>query len=270
VHVWNVLHAAGWKYRTQNLRQTTPPARHNTTLSGYIFATKARLASLGHPSKFQRVLRIGLVTALKSLLPPNGILPVAKFTLRPNLALSYRPIGSVTARHSGSRRQPKFCGIEQRAPPILDRAAITLGIDPHCSWFYFPKCLHLKCPKNVKILFWLGFVTAHVSTHWNLLVKWHCICPVGSLHGLSHTLVYWSIHQPNAINTRLQPLTVQLRDLVRRLWYVTTLSGKESLVTVTYSTPDSIGPVSDIRISLCYFYFRWKGICCLQIYNRLI
>ena len=31
-----------------------------------------------------------------------------------------------------------------------------------------------------------------------------------------------------------------------------------------------IGPVSYIRISLCYFYFRWKGICCLQIYNRLI
>jgi len=32
----------------------------------------------------------------------------------------------------------------------------------------------------------------------------------------------------------------------------------------------TIGPVSYIRISLCYFYFRWKGICCLQIYNRLI
>jgi len=31
----------------------------------------------------------------------------------------------------------------------------------------------------------------------------------------------------------------------------------------------AIGPVSYIRISLCYFYFRWKGICCLQIYNRL-
>ena len=33
---------------------------------------------------------------------------------------------------------------------------------------------------------------------------------------------------------------------------------------------DVIGPVSYIRISLCYFYFRWKEICCLQIYNRLI
>jgi len=25
----------------------------------------------------------------------------------------------------------KLCGVEQRAPPILDRAAITMGIGPH-------------------------------------------------------------------------------------------------------------------------------------------
>jgi len=27
----------------------------------------------------------------------------------------------------------KVCGVEQRMPPIFDRAAITLGIGPHCS-----------------------------------------------------------------------------------------------------------------------------------------
>ena len=27
------------------------------------------------------------------------------------------------------------CGAEQRAPPIFDRAAITLGIGPHSSFF---------------------------------------------------------------------------------------------------------------------------------------
>jgi len=36
------------------------------------------------------------------LLPPHGILPGAKFTLRPSLALSY--IGSVIARHYSSER----------------------------------------------------------------------------------------------------------------------------------------------------------------------
>jgi len=28
----------------------------------------------------------------------------------------------------------KLCGVEHRAPPIFDRAAITLGIDPHSSY----------------------------------------------------------------------------------------------------------------------------------------
>jgi len=42
----------------------------------------------------------------RGLLPPGGILPGAKFTLRPNHAFSY--IGSVTARNSSSRRQPNF------------------------------------------------------------------------------------------------------------------------------------------------------------------
>jgi len=40
------------------------------------------------------------------ILPPNGILPAAKFTLRPSLAFSC--IGSVTARHSSSGRQSNF------------------------------------------------------------------------------------------------------------------------------------------------------------------
>jgi len=40
------------------------------------------------------------------VLPPKGILPAAKFTLRPSFALSY--IGSITARQSNSGRQPNF------------------------------------------------------------------------------------------------------------------------------------------------------------------
>ena len=82
------------KYRTQKIAKKSLSAHHRTTLSGYIFATKARvdnrkkvvkqqyllhmssqygelrptsgwdlLASFGHPSKFQRVLRLGSVTA---------------------------------------------------------------------------------------------------------------------------------------------------------------------------------------------------------------
>jgi len=53
-------------------------------------------------------------------LAPNGILPGAKFTLRlqvfPGLAFSY--IGSVTARHSGSGRQPNFAAFNEGATYI--------------------------------------------------------------------------------------------------------------------------------------------------------
>jgi len=41
MQVWNVLHAARWKYRTQNIAKKSPSGHHPTTLSGYIFATKA-------------------------------------------------------------------------------------------------------------------------------------------------------------------------------------------------------------------------------------
>ena len=41
--VWNVLHAALWKCRTQKIAKNSPSAHHRTTLSGYIWATKAHI-----------------------------------------------------------------------------------------------------------------------------------------------------------------------------------------------------------------------------------
>jgi len=94
MQIWNVLYAARWKYRTQKWPKKSPSGHHRTTLSGYIFATKALidnrkklvkqqyllhmslqygelrptngwdpLTSLGHPCKFQLVSRLGSVTA---------------------------------------------------------------------------------------------------------------------------------------------------------------------------------------------------------------
>jgi len=40
---WNVLHAAPWKYRTQKIAKNLTSGHHRTALSGYIFATKARI-----------------------------------------------------------------------------------------------------------------------------------------------------------------------------------------------------------------------------------
>jgi len=170
MQVWNVLHAALWKYRMQKWCKKSPSAHHHTTLSGCIFTTKAyinsrkknllnsnmsstcphnmvnfakptngwdRFGSLGHPNKFQRISHLAFVSAATSLtggqpnfaqcsavswagtlcihfqglLPPHGILPGAKFTLRPSLKFSY--VGSVTTRHSSSGHQPNFAAFSK-------------------------------------------------------------------------------------------------------------------------------------------------------------
>ena len=43
MHLWNLVHAARWKYRTQKWLKKSPSGHHRTNLSGYIFATKARI-----------------------------------------------------------------------------------------------------------------------------------------------------------------------------------------------------------------------------------
>ena len=96
MQVWNLMHAACRKHRTQRSRQKSLSGHHRTTLSGYIFATKRhvstigkklvkqqcavhmspqygelrptsgwdRLTSLGYPCKFQLLSHLGSVTAL--------------------------------------------------------------------------------------------------------------------------------------------------------------------------------------------------------------
>jgi len=113
----------------------------------------------GTPAHFNGFLRLGSVTAATSLtggqtnfarclvvtwagrlhihfrqlLHSNGILPCAKFTLRPptSLALFYWQ-RYCTALEQWA--QTKLYGIEHRAPPIFGRATITLGIGPHSSF----------------------------------------------------------------------------------------------------------------------------------------
>jgi len=74
---------------------------------------------------FGRLLGWYTVYIFSAALAYNGILPGAKFTLRPSLALSY--IGIVTARHSNSGRQTNFAALS-RGRHLFNRAAISLGI----------------------------------------------------------------------------------------------------------------------------------------------
>jgi len=51
-----VLRTAQWKYRTQKIAKKSPPGHHRTTLSGYIFATKARIDNREKNDKQQYLL----------------------------------------------------------------------------------------------------------------------------------------------------------------------------------------------------------------------
>jgi len=142
MQVWNVLHAARWKYRMQKGCKKSPSAHHRTTLSGCIFATKAcidnqketfkqqyllhmfsqygelwptnswdRLASFGHPIKCQWVLHLGFVTAPTS---PYGGQPNFAQCLVVSWAITlYTFLGALTPKRNFARCKihfaPKSC-----------------------------------------------------------------------------------------------------------------------------------------------------------------
>ena len=145
MQVWNVLHAARWNTGRKNDSKN----RHLRTIAhNYIFATKAcidnrknllnsttsstygelrptngwsRFGSLGHPCKFQRVSRLG----------------------------------SVTAWHSSSQCQPYFAALNRwMAPPIFGRAVITMGIGPHSSYVsaLYTVCTFLLLTNNSYVI----------------------------------------------------------------------------------------------------------------------
>ena len=86
-----------------------------TWVSGFGFVIAPTTLN-GGQSNFARCLAVywagTLYVHFRGLLAPKGILPRAKFILRPGLAFSY--IGSVTARHSSSGHQPNFPAFSRR------------------------------------------------------------------------------------------------------------------------------------------------------------
>ena len=132
------------------------------------------MPSLGHPIQFQRILRLGFVTAATSLNAgqPNfarclavswtstlhihfpGLLPVMEFShvknslcvqlLRsPILAALLHGTRAVGVSESLWRRtRNRITELSQRPPPILGWATITLGIGPHSS--YQQHCVQRK------------------------------------------------------------------------------------------------------------------------------
>ena len=129
MYVWNVLHAARWKYRMQKWRRKSPSGHYRTTLqprhTSTIGKKLVKQQYLLHMCSQYGELWGPLAAEIVSLVwgtPANfnGFCILA--------ALLHRTLVVGVSQ---------TCGVEQRAPPILGRAAITFGIGPHSSWFVF-------------------------------------------------------------------------------------------------------------------------------------
>jgi len=123
---------------------------------------------------FGRLLIWYTIYTFSEALAPGGTLPGGKFTLRTSLAFSH--IGSVTARHSSSDRQPKFaaCYKEGNYRTFADGAtygwaAVTLGIGPHSSSF----CLLIRPPGEVRSI---AIIVSVCLSHTSKLHEIFCMC----------------------------------------------------------------------------------------------
>jgi len=91
----------------------TPSNFNGFRVLASLIVTTATSLNGGHPN-IPRCLALSwtgtLYVHFRRLLPPDGILPGAKFTLRPSFAFSY--ICNATAWHSSSGRQPNFAALK--------------------------------------------------------------------------------------------------------------------------------------------------------------
>jgi len=109
----------------------SPSAHHRTTLSGYIFATKAHI-----DNRKKNLLSSNTSSACSHNMVNLGplaaeISPVVWDTRANFNGFHVLAVGYCTALQYWALA--KLCGIEQRVPPTFGRAATTLGIGPHSS-----------------------------------------------------------------------------------------------------------------------------------------
>jgi len=137
MQVWNVLHAARCKYRTQKIAKKSPPRHHRTTLSVCIFATKACIDNR------KKLLSINI----SSTCPHN----MANFG--PLTAEIVLPVCGTPANCNGFRVLPALLhgilvvGVSQtlrrwtKVATYIRQGGHHVGHWPHSSWLFFTNFL---------------------------------------------------------------------------------------------------------------------------------
>jgi len=112
MQVWHVLHAARCKCRTQKSRQKSPSGHHRTTLSGYVFATKARRPIENRKKLVKQQYLPHMSSQYSELRPTSGWNRFVSLR-HPSKFQPVSRLGSVTARQSSSERHPNFAALNR-------------------------------------------------------------------------------------------------------------------------------------------------------------
>jgi len=130
MQVWNVLHAARWKCRTQKIVKNLP-SRTIAQLCRAISLQLRHVSTIGKTVKQQYLLHMS--SQYGELRPTGGWDRSGSF-LAPQLISTAFASWQRYCTALEQRARAKLCGVEHRAPPIFGRATITLGIGPHSSF----------------------------------------------------------------------------------------------------------------------------------------
>jgi len=101
-----VLHAARWKCRTQKIAKKSPSAHHRTTLSGYIFATKARI-----DNRKKNLLSSNISSRCPHNMVKFGLLAAGAPQLISTAFASWQRY----CTQSSTERQPNFAALNRRS-----------------------------------------------------------------------------------------------------------------------------------------------------------
>jgi len=154
MQVWNVLHAARWKYRTQKWRKKSPFAHHRTTLLGCIFTTKACIDNL------KNLLNSNISSRCSHNMANFGPL-TAEIRWRewgtPANFNGFRVLASLLQR----RRSPEANQTlhDVWPSPVLVRYIYTLS-GALASWWNFARCKIHFTSKSCVLLYWQRYCTA--------------------------------------------------------------------------------------------------------------
>ena len=112
MQVWNVLHGARCKYRTQKVVKKSPFEHHRTTLSGYIFATKVHVCIDNRKKIVKQQYLLQMFPQYGELRPTSGWDRSGSLG-HPCKFQRFSSLGSATARHSSIGRQPNFAALNR-------------------------------------------------------------------------------------------------------------------------------------------------------------